>query len=253
MSYLSECEELQISHKDKVLDIYLNRPQKKNALNLAMYQGLTQALLEAKNNPDISVIYIHGSDSCFTSGNDIQDFLTMPITDEDHPIVNFLFTLAHCKKPIVAAVAGPAIGIGTTLLLHCDLIFAAPNAMFQLPFIHLGLCPEAGSSLLLPRMMGHPKAAELLLLGEPFSAEQAQTLGIINDICDGDTLFEKTQTVISKLTSKPVESLQLTKGLLKKPDKRQLNDTIRLELEHIMQCLSSPQAKAAFEQFLKKS
>src|SRR5690606_33453259 len=114
----SDCSDLKINVQNKVLDICLHRPDKKNALNLAMYQSMANALADAKNNSDISVIFIHGSEDCFTSGNDINDFLTMPISDEDHPIVHFLFTLAHCKKPIVAAIAGPAVGIGTTILLH---------------------------------------------------------------------------------------------------------------------------------------
>ena len=155
---------------DGVAQIGINRPEKKNALTTAMYAGLVEAFERAEADKAVRVALIHGTNECFTAGNDLQDFMNAPPKDDSSPVIRFLKTIHAAKKPIVAAVAGPAVGIGTTLLLHCDLIYADPKARLQLPFVNLGLCPEAGSSFLLPQILGHPRAAELLLFGDPFSA-----------------------------------------------------------------------------------
>lgn len=157
---------IELQREGGLLTLRLNRPDKKNALTRAMYSRLAQALVEADADPEINALLICGSSECFTAGNDIADFLQQPPSDLDSPVFQFMRSLLECRKPVVAAVAGPAVGIGTTLLLHCDLVYVSRDARLRMPFVNLGLCPEFGSSLILPRLLGQARAAELLLLGE---------------------------------------------------------------------------------------
>ena len=176
--------------KDGILRIEIDRPDKKNALTAAMYQAMADAIKAAEADAKVRVVLIHGKADLFTAGNDLQDFLDNRPRDDDRPAFQFLRNISRAQKPIVAAVAGAAVGIGTTMLLHCDLVYAAPNARLQLPFVNLGLVPEAASSLLLPALIGYQRAAELLLLGEPFSAQKAKEIGLVTEVVPEDQLFD---------------------------------------------------------------
>jgi enoyl-CoA hydratase/carnithine racemase len=194
------------------------RPEKKNALTVAMYEALDAALRDASADDAVRVVLITGTGDAFTSGNDLRDFVATPPTGPDSPVFRFLGTVAAFPKPVVAAVNGMAIGIGTTLLLHCDLVIAEPHAKFSLPFINLGLVPEAASSLLLPRMLGHVRAAELLLLGEAFDAPTAHAAGIINRIAAPGACLDEAMSLASMLANKPPHAMRATKALLKASD-----------------------------------
>lgn len=185
--------------ENKVLHIELSRTDKKNALTSEMYTALTKEFAEAKSNSDIHVVLFKGAKDCFCAGNDIADFLEQPVLESGSPVLTFLKELYSFNKPIVAAVSGPAVGIGTTFLLHCDLVYATEQTYFSLPFVDLGLCPEAGSSYLLPRQIGYVRAAELLLLAEPFNAAKAKELGVINDIIDAENYWQFAQEKAEKL------------------------------------------------------
>lgn len=237
---------------DGILTIRFNRPDKKNALNLAMYAGLSEGLRLADGNDAVRVVLITGTDGCFTSGNDLADFMTAPPTGSDSPVMKFLHTISTFRKPIVAAVTGSAVGIGVTMLLHCDLVYAAAGAVFQLPFVNLGLCPEAGSSLLIPRLMGHQRAAELLLLGEPFSAEQACHAGLVNGVCPDTELLAIARQKALQLAAQPAAAVRLTKELLKRDYAADLQKTIADEGAHFMARLKSPEAAEALRAFMEK-
>src|SRR6476659_4440328 len=181
-------EHIVVSIEDRILTLRFDRPEKKNALTRGMYVGMIEALKQADTDPNVRVVLITGTEVCFTAGNDLVDFANAK-PGETSPAILFLQTLIAAQKPVVAAVGGVAVGIGTTMLLHCDLVYAASDARFQLPFVNLGLCPEAGSSVMLPELMGHRRAAELLLFGEPFSAEVARELGIVNAVISGSEVL----------------------------------------------------------------
>ena len=198
-----------------VMAITLNREDKKNALTLAMYSRLSECLLAAEQDDAIKVITLTGSETCFSAGNDLADFVNAGVLDDDHPVVRFLQIISTVKKPIIAGVAGHAVGIGTTMLMHCDLVYAAQNATFQLPFVPLGLCPEAASSLILPNLMGYHRAAELLLFGEPFDADHALQCGMINKVLNTGEVTAHVGARARQLSKLPHESVLETKRLLK--------------------------------------
>ncbi len=238
--------------RDGVLCIEIDRPEKKNALTAAMYQGMADAIKSAEADAKVRVVLIHGKPDVFTAGNDLQDFLDNPPRDDARPVFQFLYGISRAQKPIVAAVAGVAVGIGTTMLLHCDLVYAAPNARLQLPFVNLGLVPEAASSLLLPALVGYQRAAELLMLGEPFDAHKAREIGLITDVVPADRLFDTAMAQARKLVEKPAASLRLTKQLLKQAQAEAVAQRIKLESDHFGVRLASPEAKEAFSAFLEK-
>lgn len=238
--------------KDGIARIEIDRPDKKNALTAAMYQAMADAIRAAEADAKVRVLLIHGKADLFTAGNDLQDFLDNPPRDDDRPVFRFLYGISQAQKPIVAAVAGAAVGIGTTMLLHCDLVYAAPNARLQLPFVNLGLVPEAGSSLLLPALVGYQRAAELLLLGEPFSAQKAKEMGLVTEVVPEDQLFDTAMAQARKLAAKPGASLRLTKGLMKQGQAAAVAQRIKLESDHFGERLNSPEAKEAFSAFLEK-
>lgn len=240
---------IQVQDDKGVRCIRFNRPEKRNALNIHMYQHLTEYLIEGESDNNINAFLITGSNQCFSAGNDIADFLNYANLDSNHPVFRLLFLLLELKKPIVAAVSGPAIGIGTTLLLHCDLIYADNTAKFQLPFVDLNLVPEAGSSVLLPQLVGHAKAAELLLLGDVFNAQTAKELNIINDIIDEQQLECYALEKAIRLANKPVEALQMTRKLMR-VSKHKLQHQMYMELEHFGKQLNSNEAKQIFKRFL---
>lgn len=200
--------------KNNVLTITLNRFDKKNALNSTMYQTLCKLLKEANSNDDIHCLLIQGNEQCFCAGNDLQDFIKHA-NDDELAAFAFVKAIASFTKPIVAAVAGPAVGIGTTLLLHCDMIISANNAIFKLPFTQLGLCPEAASSVLLPLKVGHNKAFELLVLGQKFTAQEAFDYGITNTVCKPEELLVIANQAAEKIASLPADATQTSRALIK--------------------------------------
>ena len=235
-----------------VLRIEFNRPEKKNAITAAMYGALADALLAADADDAVRVVLIHGKPEVFTSGNDLADFLANPPRGEDGAPFRFLRAISRFGKPVVAAVSGAAIGIGTTLLLHCDLVYAAIGTRFALPFVNLALVPEAASSFLLPRLAGWPRAAELLLLGEPFSAEKAREIGLVNEIVAPEGLLETAMATAQKLAQKPPGALRLTKALMKDGLIAQVEQAMSREGKIFAGRLNSPEAKEAFSAFLEK-
>lgn len=242
---------IQTTLENNVLRIRLQRAEKKNALSLAMYEALNQAFDRARTERDIKVIVIHGLPEVFTAGNDLEDFLQNP-PGLDSPVMQFLRHLALCEKPLIAAVNGFAVGVGTTLLLHCDVVYAADDAKFALPFVNLGLCPEAGSSLLLPLAAGHALAAEKLLFGEPFSAEEAQHMGLVNRLLPPADVLPYALARAERLAQQSAAALKATKHLLRAG----LRDAVLARMEEegalFISMLTSPPAQEAMRAFLEK-
>lgn len=238
--------------RDRILEIEINRPEKKNALTADMYRALVAAIHLGNHESAARVLLIHGQDTAFTSGNDLADFLDDPPKDFDAPVMQLLRLLPGISKPLVAAVGGPAVGIGTTLLLHCDFVVAADNARFQLPFVNLGLCAEGGSSYLLPLLVGQRRAAELLMLGEPFDAQTASSLGLVNRVVAPADLLGAAEEIARKLAAKPPAALRATKQLMKGHFVDAVRQAVDAEARQFMGCLSSPEAKEAFQAFFEK-
>lgn len=237
--------------QDRILTIRLNRPEKKNALTSPMYAAMTEALTKADGDPGVRVVLISGTPDCFTAGNDLGDFAAAK-PGQMSPAVRYLETLAAMAKPIVAAVGGVAIGIGTTMLLHCDLVYAAQNARFQLPFVNLGLCPEAASSAILPALMGIHCAAELLFFGEPFSAEAARDLGIVNQVVTDLDLLSTATAKTQQLSQKPPAALRTTKMLLKTGQADVIKQAMAREGQQFAALLQGPEAKEAMAAFMER-
>jgi enoyl-CoA hydratase/carnithine racemase len=246
-------ETLLLDRERGLLTVRLNRPGKKNALTRAMYSQLAQALATADTDPQIRAVLLTGSSDCFTAGNDIIDFLEQPPNDLDNPVFQFMLSLLDCRKPVIAAVAGPAVGIGTTLLLHCDLVYVSRDARLSMPFVNLGLCPEFGSSLILPRLLGQARAAQLLLLGEGFSGEQAVAWGIATEALDsGEAALTKAREVALRFESLPPDAVRISKQLMKASDREQLRKVIEEEGKLFTQRLRSPEAVAALSGFINR-
>jgi enoyl-CoA hydratase/carnithine racemase len=235
-----------------ILSLRINRPEKKNALNQSMYQALADGLRQADGDDAVRVILIAGSEECFTSGNDLADFIGAPQTGAESPVMQFLFAISQARKPVVAAVNGIAVGVGVTMLLHCDLVCSGSSATFQMPFVNLGLCPEAASTLLLPRMMGHQRAAELLLLGEAFGAEVAREVGIVNQICPDAELLATARARALQLAAQPAAAVRLAKALLKRECATAVQETILEEGRLFMERLKSPEAAEALSAFMER-
>jgi enoyl-CoA hydratase/carnithine racemase len=238
---------------ERITSIELHRAEKKNALTGEMYQAMTAALARAEADDGVHVILLHGQADCFTAGNDLADFLAAgPGAVGDSAAARFLAAIRTARKPIVAAVGGAAVGIGTTMLLHCELVYASPGARFQLPFVNLGLAPEGGSSLLLPMRAGYQRAAELLLLGRPFGAEAAVAAGLVNEVVPEARLLEHAREVALAVAAQPPESVRLTKELLKRPTARELEERMAEELRIFGERLGSPEARAALGAFFQR-
>lgn len=237
---------------DGVFHIEMARPEKKNALTAEMYEAMANALAAAEADPAVLVILISGAGGNFTAGNDLHDFLDKPPMDESAPVFRFINGFAKLQKPFVAAVEGVAVGVGTTMLLHCDLVYAGATARFALPFANLGLTPEAASSLLLPLCAGHARAAEMLMLGEAFSAQRALEVGIVNAVLPDAQVLEHALERCRKLTVQPAASLRLTKQLMKRAQQALIDDTMNFEADVFRQRLVSPEAKEAFAAFFEK-
>lgn len=235
-----------------VTTLTINRFDKKNSITSAMYSTLADAFDAALVDADVRAVVIQGHATIFSAGNDIGDFLNHPPSTPASPVFRFLRAISAFPKPVIAAVCGPAVGIGTTLLLHCDLIYAGDNAAFSMPFVNLGLCPEAASSLLVPQLMGHPRAAEALLLGEPFTAETALELGLINRIVPPAEANALAERQAQKLALKPLSALIETKRLLKKGNAAKVAERMAEEGASFGRMLAEPAAKEAFTAFLEK-
>jgi len=242
-----------LSHLENgVLTLTLNRVEKKNSLTSTMYAELAQALDSAQTDTQTKVVLMQGHETVFSAGNDIADFLKQPASGEDSPVFRFLRGLALFPKPLIASVCGPAVGIGTTLLFHCDLVYAGDNAAFSMPFVNLGLCPEAGSSLLAVQLMGHQRAAEALLLGEPFMAETALEMGLVSRVLPPTEVNAYAQQQARKLAAKPLSSLMETKRLMKAGLTPQVLESIKQEAVVFGRMLKEPAAIEAFSAFMEK-
>jgi enoyl-CoA hydratase/carnithine racemase len=245
-------QDILIDRTDGVMTLTLNRVAKKNAFTNAMYSAFADALEHAATDTSVRVVVVQGDITVFSAGNDIADFLNTPNPGLGMPVLRLLRGLATFPKPLLAAVCGPAVGIGTTLLLHCDLVYAGDNAAFAMPFVNLGVCPEAGSSLLVAQMMGYHRAAEALLLGEPFMAEAALEVGLVNRIVPPTEANGLAQAQARKLAAKPSSSLMETKRLMKKGQLQQVLAVIDDEAQVFGRMMGEPAAREAFGAFMEK-
>jgi enoyl-CoA hydratase/carnithine racemase len=242
-----------ITQEDSILRISMNRPAKKNAINNAMYDQMTDAVNNAQDNQSIRVIYFTGEEGNFTSGNDLGDFVGNPPNDPNNsPVARFLQAVAGNKKPMIAAVDGIAVGLGTTLLLHCDLAYASDRARFRLPFTQLGLCPEAASSLLFTQLAGYKNAAQYLLLGDFFDSAKAKEMGLLNDICAPETLQDTAWATAKKLSTLAPNAVQAGRKLIRQANLEPTQTRIVAELEQFIELLSGGEFKEAITAFQEK-
>jgi enoyl-CoA hydratase/carnithine racemase len=240
-----------------VATIEIARPEKKNALTVAMYQAMSDALRAAAADSAVRAVLITGQPGIFTSGNDIEDFMSRPPGQGGSnalysPVFQFMLALLECDKPVVAAVTGAAIGIGTTMLLHCDFVYVSDEARLAMPFVSLGLVPEYASSLLVPQLMGHVRAAEKLLLGEPFTPEQAVEYAIANAVLPAGEVVNHARRIAERFNQLPPGAVQQAKQLLRGPQRELIVETIRREGEIFAKRLRSPEAMEAFQAFFQK-
>lgn len=240
------------SKANGILAIEFNRPDKKNAITAAMYQAMADALKEAESDTAVRAILITGKPEIFTAGNDLEDFLKNPPQGMSSPVYQFMWHLSHAAKPVVAAVSGMAVGIGTTLLMHCDLVYAADNAKFSMPFTQLGLCPEFSSSMLLPQIAGYQRAAEKLMLGEAFTAEEAREMGLVNKVLPLDQVVVFAQAQAAKLAALPASSIRAVKRLMKGHQTAAIEAKMTEEMKYFSEMLSAPEAQEAFNAFFQK-
>jgi enoyl-CoA hydratase/carnithine racemase len=244
-------EHIQIRRDGRIVELAIDRPDKKNALTHAMYAALAEALGEAAADPAVLVVTITGRGGTFTSGNDLKDFQQSPPVGTDKPVYRFIAAIASFPKVLVAGVSGPAVGIGTTMLLHCDLVLAAPSALFHMPFVDLGLVPEAASSLLFPRLVGPQAAARHLILGEPFDAETALRYGVVGEIVKEEELERRVRATAERVAAKPPEAVRLAKRLIR-GDLAEVERRYNQEGELFAERLTSPEAAEAFRAFFEK-
>lgn len=248
----SPIPEILVQQDDRVLNIRFNRPDRKNALSLAMYGALGEVIAAANAEPSVRVLMLTGVNNCFTSGNDLLDFMNEPVIHEQHPTVRFINELQNCAKPVVAVVQGHAVGIGTTMLLHCDLVYAAEDARLQLPFVNLGLCPEYASSYLVPRLVGQQKAAELFLLGESFSGAEGEKMGFVNAALPAADLQSYAETKIQRLANQPPAAVRRAKKLLRKTQAQEVMNALQMEYEAFAEGLNSAECKESVTAFFEK-
>ena len=241
-----------VTREGGVLTIAFNRVTKKNAITVAMYQAMADGLAQAEGDASIRAIVIQGDAQVFSAGNDLADFMKNPPRGEEAPVFQFLKGIANARKPIVAAVAGAAVGIGTTMLLHCDLVYAGANARFSLPFAQLGLCPEAASSMLLPQLAGYARAAEKLLLGEAFDANEALAMGLVSRVLPAEEVNAFALAQAKKLAALPATSLRGTKALMKDANRAAVLARMSEESTLFGKLLVAPEAREAFSAFMEK-
>jgi enoyl-CoA hydratase/carnithine racemase len=245
-------KDVTITREQGVVLVVMSRPEKKNALTAAMYDAMSAALGVSAGEPEIRSVVLTGSEGVFTAGNDINDFISRKGDLGGSSALRFIKALGRFEKPVVAAVDGLAIGIGTTMLLHCDLVYASPSARFKVPFVDLGLTPEGGSSVLLPRRCGMARASELLLLGEAISAERARDFGLINEIVPADALVAHAVSKANMLAMKPPQALAATRRMLR-GDPNELLLVMDKEGREFATRLGMPEARAAFAAFMQRS
>jgi enoyl-CoA hydratase/carnithine racemase len=246
-------EHVRVERDGAVLAITLARPERRNAITVAMYAALADAIESASKDDDVRVITICGEGQDFAAGNDLADFLeAAPRLDDEIPVWRLLRILAICETPIVAAVHGNCVGIGTTMLLHCDLVIADETARFSMPFVDLALVPEAASSLLFPRLAGRRRAARYLLLCEPFGAEEAEAIGLVSHRVAAGGSVEKLQQVVNALLGKPPQALRQTQRLLRHGASDEILDRMKLESSLFAERLASAEVKEAISAFFEK-
>jgi enoyl-CoA hydratase/carnithine racemase len=245
-------EDIVTAHAGSILRIQLNRPAKRNAMTSAMYVAIADILNEAAKDGNTRVVLWHGAGDSFCAGNDIDDFLKNPPGAGESPQARLMEALVNFDKPLVAAVQGAAIGGGTTMLLHCDFIYAGESTKFQMPFINLAVVPEFGSSSIVPSRIGHIRASELILLGSPFDAHRAAELGLVNQVMPDSDVMAKARETAEKLAAKPAAALQASKRLLKQPSREPIKAAMKAENEEFSVQVRSDDAKEAFNAFLEK-
>jgi len=243
---------IQSSSADGVFTLEIARPEKKNALTAVMYQALADGLTAAQSDPSVRAVLLLGQPDIFTAGNDLEDFMLRPAQGTEAPVFNFMRALISCELPVLAAVTGAAIGIGTTLLLHCDLVYLADDARLQMPFVNLGLVPEFASSLLLPQRLGYAKASEKLLLGDPITPQEALASGLVSAVLPAADVVARARKEAARLVSLPRGAVRLSKQLLRAPLSAQVNEVIDRERVVFEERLRSPEAKEAFAAFFER-
>jgi enoyl-CoA hydratase/carnithine racemase len=243
-------EHVRVERRGGVLAIILARPERRNAITVAMYKALADAVESAANDADVRLITLRGEGQDFTAGNDLGDFLAeMPRDGSDIPVWRLLRALAKNEVPIVAAVHGNAVGIGTTMLFHCDLVIAEEGTRFSMPFVDLGLVPEAASSMLMPRLAGRRRAARYLLLAEPFGPEEALDFGLVSHVARPGELDALTNSIVGKLLAKPTEALRLTQRLLRRGQSEAMLERMELENGHFSERLTSAEVRDSINAF----
>ena len=244
--------DIAVERSGNILSIQLNRPAKKNAMTSSMYVTIAELLDAAATDDQVRVVLWHGAGDSFSAGNDLEDFMKNPPGPGESPQARLMRALINFEKPLVAAVQGAAIGGGTTMLAHCDFVYAAESARFQLPFVNLGLVPEFGSSYLLPLRFGHARAAELILLGKPFDASRAADLGLVTQVVPEERLLATATETARALAEKPAAAVQACKRLIKQAFRAQLEQAVKLENEEFAVRVRSDEAKAVFQAFFAK-
>lgn len=244
---------IEVERHGFVMHIAISRPEKKNALTADMYVALADAVDQAESDRAVRVLLLHGKGGAFTAGNDLEDFMNKPWKGHAvPPAVRFIRAVATAKKPVVAAVHGLAVGVGTTILLHCDLVYAADDAKFMMPFINLGIVPEAATTVLLPLLVGRQRAAELFLLAAPMTAQRACELGLVNAVLAPDTLLSTASAVAQQLSEKPPAAVLACKDLMKRAFHAEVERALTEEVAVISERLESPETKEALSAFLEK-
>ncbi|MGH8294981.1 MAG: enoyl-CoA hydratase-related protein [Steroidobacteraceae bacterium] len=247
---MSACEQVLVSRRAYVCEVRLNRPEKRNALTSDMYEALIAAFTEAERDDDMRVLLLSGEGACLTAGNDLEDFLDVPaVIGSDHVISRFLRALSGFSKILIAAAHGPTVGIGFTLLLHCDLVVAARSTRLIAPFVQLGVVPEAASTLLLPRLIGHPRAAEMFFLGEPLDARTAQEWGLVNRVVEDGALMEQARSLADAAARQPPGAVRATKRLMRCAESAALCGHMEEELREFAVRLRSAEFAAAAQAF----
>jgi enoyl-CoA hydratase/carnithine racemase len=245
--------QIEVERDGAVQHIAINRPEKKNALTADMYTALADAVEQAEAEATVRVLLLHGKGDAFTAGNDLQDFMQKPWKGQaEPPAVRFITAVAYAKKPIVAAVHGLVVGVGTTILLHCDLVYAAPETNFMMPFINLGIVPEAASTVLLPLLVGRQRASELFMLGTPLNAQRGFEMGLVNAVVAREQLLQTAATAAKTLAAKPGAALRACKELMKRPYQVEVDRALREEVEVISERLESLETREALSAFLEK-
>lgn len=244
--------DIAVARSGNILSIQLNRPAKKNAMTSRMYIAVAELLDSVATDDRIRVVLWHGAGDSFSAGNDLEDFMQNPPGPGESPQARLIQALISCEKPLVAAVQGVAIGGGTTMLAHCDFVYAAEGTRFQLPFVNMGLVPEFGSSYLLPLRFGHARAAELILLGQPFDASLAADLGLVTQVVPQEKVLATATETARKLAEKPPAAVQACKRLIKQAFREQLERAVKLENEEFAVRVRSDEAKHMFEAFFAK-